>query len=99
MSHKKSTKSEYLIFNESTVELPDLKCGITAPTIEKANLKRDLTQIISKRILVADSSKYGKSQLYEVSPLNAVDIIITDSNLPKVAQEQIKALVVELYLV
>ncbi len=77
----------------------DFKCGITAPTIEKANLKRDLTQIGSKRILVADSSKYGKSQLYEVAPLNAVDIIITDSNLPKEAQKQIEDLNIKLYLV
>ncbi len=77
----------------------DLKCGITAPTIEKANLKRALTEISSKCILVADSSKYGKSQLYEVAPLKNVDIIITDAALPKEIQEQIKALGVELYLV
>ena len=77
----------------------DLKCGITAPTIEKANLKRALTEVSSKRILVADSSKYGKSQLYEVAPLEAVDIIITDKSLSKEVQEQIKALGVELYLV
>lgn len=77
----------------------DLRFGITAPTIEKANLKRDLAHIISHKVLVADSSKYGKSQLYEVAKLREIDTIITDDDLPQDVAANIIKLGVELILV
>lgn len=61
----------------------DLESGITAPIIEKANFKTDLLKMNGRKILVADSAKYGKSQLFEVGPLGALDLIITDNNLPQ----------------
>lgn len=68
----------------------DLKTGITAPTVEKANLKSDLMHSKAKRVLVADSSKYGKSQLFEVADLKAADLIITDSELDEDIARQIR---------
>ena len=77
----------------------DFKLGITAPTIEKANLKSDLLHANSKKILVADSSKYGKSQLFEVGSLCDADLIITDSELDEKELNKIKNAGIELMTV
>lgn len=72
--------------------------GITAPTSDKAAVKRIMTQHSSKKILVADSSKYGLTQLFEVGPLTSVDMIITDKNLDEKAAEEIRKQGIELIL-
>lgn len=55
--------------------------GVTAPTEEKANLKRLLQQNAKERVLVADSSKYGKYSLFCATTLNSFTHIITDKGL------------------
>ena len=72
--------------------------GITAPTSDKAAVKRVMTQHSSKRVLVAVSSKYGLTQLFEVSPLTSVDMIITDSALDGKEADEIRKLGIELIL-
>ena len=72
--------------------------GITAPTSDKAAVKRVMTQHSSKRVLVADSSKYGLTQLFEVSLLTSVDMIITDSALDGKEADEIRKLGIELIL-
>lgn len=72
--------------------------GITAPTYEKAFIKSTLLAQSSKRVLVADSSKYGLTQLYEVGALKNLDTIITDKNLDPEAADEIRRLGVELVL-
>ena len=59
----------------------DLEKGITAPTEEKAALKRDLIAHASRKILLADSSKYGSWSLFNIAHLNELTEIITDSQL------------------
>lgn len=73
--------------------------GITAPTYEKAFVKATLLSQSSKRILVADSSKYGLTQLFEVGPLTSLDMIITDKGLDPAAAEDIRRLGIDLMLV
>ena len=60
-----------------------LESGITAPTNDKAAFKESLLRQSSKRVLVADSSKFGKTQLFEVAPLDSshVNMLITDKAL------------------
>jgi len=58
-----------------------LEKGVTAPTEEKAALKRALQQNAMRQILVADSSKYGKYSLFSVAKLNEFTDIITDNAL------------------
>ncbi len=77
----------------------DIESGITAPILDKANYKTDLLNMSGTKVLVADSSKFGKSQLYEVGPLSDLDIIVTDKGLPSEACDQIRQLGVELILV
>ncbi|MCX0498050.1 DeoR/GlpR family DNA-binding transcription regulator [Erwinia billingiae] len=55
--------------------------GITTPTEEKAGLKEDLLINARRRVLLADSSKYGSWSLFCVSPLQNLTDIITDSHL------------------
>ncbi|MDA3979295.1 DeoR/GlpR family DNA-binding transcription regulator [Gallibacterium sp. AGMB14963] len=57
--------------------------GVTAPTEDKANLKSSLLQNARRRILVADSSKYGKYSLFSVARLAQFTDIVTDINLDK----------------
>ncbi len=73
-----------------------LETGITAPTAQKANVKSVLLSQSSKRVLVADSSKYGGTQLFEVGPVADLDMIITDSGLDPAVQEEIRKIGVEL---
>ena len=75
-----------------------LDTGITAPTSDKAAVKRTLTKQSSKKVLVADSSKYGLTQLFEVGPISCVDMIITDSNLDNKVAEEIRKIGIELIL-
>lgn len=62
--------------------------GITAPTEEKAYLKRALLKNAKRKIMVADSSKYGQCSLFCVVPLNELTDIITDNNLSPEAQNE-----------
>ncbi|ROP58393.1 DeoR family transcriptional regulator [Enterobacter sp. BIGb0383] len=58
-----------------------LEKGITTPTEEKAGLKQDLLGNARRRVLLADSSKYGSWSLFCVSPLQSLTDIITDRHL------------------
>lgn len=58
-----------------------LEKGITTPTEEKSWLKRDLITNSAKKVLIADSSKYGKYSLYKACDLNDTTQIITDTGL------------------
>ncbi|KHN58462.1 DeoR faimly transcriptional regulator [Dickeya fangzhongdai] len=76
-----------------------LEKGITTPTEEKAGIKQDLGTNASRRVLLADSSKYGAYSLFCVSPLSELTDIITDSNLPPEVERQLRAQPFNLQLV
>ena len=77
----------------------DLEHGITAPTAEKAHLKADIIEAAADVVLLADSSKYGKVQLFEVAPLQRLHEIITDRDLPKDVARKIQETGIRLTLV
>jgi DeoR/GlpR family transcriptional regulator of sugar metabolism len=58
-----------------------LEKGITSPTEEKAALKRALIDNAQRRVLLADSSKYGAWSLFNVARLDSLTDIVTDSHL------------------
>ncbi|WP_038920198.1 DeoR/GlpR family DNA-binding transcription regulator [Dickeya sp. MK7] len=76
-----------------------LEKGITTPTEEKAGIKQDLGTNASRRVLLADSSKYGAYSLFCVSPLSELTDIITDSDLPPEVERQLRAQPFNLQLV
>lgn len=59
----------------------DLEKGITSPTEEKAALKRALIDNAQRRVLLADSSKYGAWSLFNVTRLDSLTDIVTDGQL------------------
>ena len=65
----------------------DLEKGVTSPTEEKAALKRDLIANARRRILLADSSKYGAWSLFNITHLDSLTGIITDNHLPEETRE------------
>ncbi|MEG3136099.1 DeoR/GlpR family DNA-binding transcription regulator [Rouxiella sp. T17] len=58
-----------------------LEKGVTAPTEEKAGLKHDLLINARRKVLLADSSKYGSWSLFNAAPLDMLTDVITDKNL------------------
>ncbi|WP_350343993.1 DeoR/GlpR family DNA-binding transcription regulator [Proteinivorax tanatarense] len=79
----------------------DVVAGITTPTLDKAELKKKMLSAGEKKVLVADSSKFGKKSFAKVVDLRDLDVVITDSDLPKnlidtlsSEQESIKATIV-----
>ena len=54
---------------------------ITTPTEDKAGLKMDLLANARRRILLADSSKYGSWSLYCAAPIDSLTDVVTDARL------------------
>lgn len=55
--------------------------GVTTPTEEKAALKREVIANARRKVLLADSSKFGGRSLFNVVPLAAFDDVVTDVHL------------------
>ncbi|APG17964.1 DeoR family transcriptional regulator [Kosakonia radicincitans DSM 16656] len=70
----------------------DFERGITAPTEEKAALKHDLIVNAKRRVLLADSSKYGAWSLFNVAKLDSLTDIITDAQLSPEIRQQLEVL-------
>lgn len=77
----------------------DIQHGITTPSMEKADVKRQMIKCSDKSILVADSSKFGKKSLIKVCNLNDFHGIITDSNLDELTADKIKSKKIKIKLV
>ena len=59
----------------------DIKTGVSTPNLDKSELKKKMFAAGEKKILVADSSKFGKKSFAKVMDLKDLDLIITDSSL------------------
>ncbi len=55
--------------------------GVTTPTEEKAGLKQEIIANAQRKVLLADSSKYGAHSLFTVAPLAGFSEVVTDVNL------------------
>ncbi|TVQ23003.1 MAG: DeoR/GlpR transcriptional regulator [Spirochaetaceae bacterium] len=58
-----------------------LSGGISTHLVEGAEIVRTMAQCADEVVLVADSSKYGKTGFVRVLPVSAIDRIITDSGI------------------
>lgn len=70
----------------------DIEKGITSPTEEKAALKHDLIANASRKVLLADSSKYGSWSLFNVASLDSLTDIVTDAHISSEVQEALNKL-------
>ena len=69
-----------------------LQDGLTEYNLEDALVKKALIQNAQQRIVVADSSKFGRTTFTSVAPLSLVDIIITDSDIRSEILESLQEL-------
>lgn len=77
----------------------DLEHGMTDSTTEIAQVKRAMLRSARQVILLADSSKWGRSGFIKVAPLSEVDTIITDEGLPAETRAAVERLGIELVIV
>ncbi len=73
--------------------------GLTTHLVEGAEVVRKMASQAAETILVADSSKYGKTGFVKVLPLEEVHTLVTDSNLGQEARHQIGEMNVNLVIV
>lgn len=57
------------------------EAGLTTPDMQEAWVKRAMMRAAEKVVLLADSSKFGKTALTHVGEVGEVDILVTDEGL------------------
>lgn len=57
--------------------------GVSVPDEVDGATKRSVVEHAEKIVCAADNSKFGKSLFYNVCPLEAVDVLVTDDGLPE----------------
>jgi DeoR family transcriptional regulator of aga operon len=77
----------------------DLDFGLTTPNLEESQVNQAMVRIVKERILVADSSKFGKRSLARIMSLSELDKVISDSALPDNIQAELRQSGVEVILV
>ncbi|MYL34352.1 DeoR family transcriptional regulator [Pontibacillus yanchengensis] len=66
----------------------DLHHGFSAPTLEKAHIKKLMLQSATTSWVVADHSKFNKRAFAHVSHLDSIDGVITDQGLSEMNREK-----------
>jgi DeoR/GlpR family transcriptional regulator of sugar metabolism len=77
----------------------DIERGVTTPTIEKAEVKKQIMKSSEKVMLVTDSSKFGRTSFAKICSIDEFELIITDRNLDKKILEELRNLNVSIELV
>ncbi len=77
----------------------DVAGGFTSADPYEAQVKRAMIRAARQVILLADSSKWGRTGFYKVAPFTAVHTIVSDTNLPPESRRVIERLGIELILV
>lgn len=81
------------------VDACDVEFGLSTPNVEESQVNQAMARIAREKILVADSSKFGKRSLSRIVPLTYIDTIITDRALPLETQTELRSRDVKLILV
>ncbi|MBD2811501.1 DeoR/GlpR transcriptional regulator [Xenorhabdus sp. Vera] len=77
----------------------DLEHGISTPYEEKVFVKQMLLEIARRKILISDSSKYGKYGMFRVCPLSNLNDIVCDGQLLMSEQQQLREMDLKLHIV
>jgi DeoR/GlpR family transcriptional regulator of sugar metabolism len=75
-----------------------LEDGLTEYNLEDALVKKHLIQTAQRRIVVADSSKIGRTTFTSVADLSIVDTVVTDSDIPEEAVKSLQDLGIEVLI-
>ena len=73
--------------------------GTTTHLVEGAEIVREMTRRAERTVLLADSSKYGRTGFARVLGLEEIAVVITDDALPQRAADEIREAGVELQIV
>jgi DeoR/GlpR family transcriptional regulator of sugar metabolism len=76
-----------------------LNDGLTEYNLEDALVKQTLLTSASQKIVVADSTKLGRTTFATVGPLSTIDMLITDAGAPPEVVEGLQAQDIEVVLV
>ena len=77
----------------------DEKLGVTCANHYEVETKRAVMQSSDTKILLSDSSKFGKVKIAYFADLKDFDLVITDTGLDPYYQDMIKDLGLKLFLV
>ncbi|MDX7990890.1 DeoR/GlpR family DNA-binding transcription regulator [Xenorhabdus littoralis] len=77
----------------------DFEHGISTPHEEKVLVKQALLEVSRRKILVSDSSKYGKYGMFRICPLSNLNDIVCDGQLPVSVQQLLEKLNLKLHIV
>lgn len=77
----------------------DLEAGITTPNFLESRVNRAMVAAARQVVAVCDSSKFDRRSLSRIVPLSAIHHIISDQNLPKDAEEALRAMGIAVTLV
>lgn len=77
----------------------DTERGMSTPSEGKASVKEAVLTVSRRRVLVCDSSKFGKYGMFHICGLEQLTDIISDNRLPENAQQTIASQGVKLHLV
>jgi DeoR family transcriptional regulator of aga operon len=81
------------------VDACDINYGLTTPNLEESQVNQAMVHMAKEKILVADSSKFGKRSLSRIVSVFEMDKVITDHGLPESIQSELRAKGVDLILV
>lgn len=76
----------------------DLHFGLSNSDIEEARVNQAMLRIAREKILVADSSKFGRRSLVRIGPLEEMNKVVTDNALSADFRRELEARGVELIL-
>ncbi len=66
--------------------------GLMAPSMDEIEVKRAALKASSSRFLLADSTTFGTVSLFNIAPLQMLDTVVTDDQLPLDVQNNIRQL-------
>jgi DeoR family transcriptional regulator of aga operon len=73
----------------------DAEAGLTDVSLDVARVKAAMIRSARRVILLADSSKWGRSAFAKIAPLKEIDLLISDSGLPEKARKVMRGFDVE----
>ena len=68
----------------------DVDAGVTTAFVEEAWITNEMMNTAAQVILLADSSKIGKSGYGKICDLSRIDVLITDAGIPQSVRERIE---------
>lgn len=73
--------------------------GLTTSNMMEAHLNTQMVNSVQKRIVLADSSKFGKKGFGKICNLEDVDVVITDNGIPRIYEEKLEEMGIEVRIV